>query len=106
MPKPTRPRKTKKLTKKSNSKVDKDFNQFRHEIYKLGLSGLDKKDQVDARIELAIKLGAKPKTWIKPHTDLGSLASRKVNDGAPREADKHIKVDSSSSARISKRSNS
>lgn len=56
----------------NKSKTEKEFDSFRHEIYKFGLSGLDKKDQLDARVELAIKLGAKPKSWIKKHQTLGS----------------------------------
>lgn len=56
----------------NKSKTEKEFDSFRHEIYKFGLSGLDKKDQLDARVELAIKLGAKPKSWIKKHQTLGA----------------------------------
>lgn len=59
--------------KKSNkTSIEKDFDKFRHEIYKFGLTGLEKKEQLDARVELAIKLGAKPKKWIKPNTGLGA----------------------------------
>lgn len=75
MPKPMLPKLTKsKTSKKTSNKtsIEKDFDKFRHEIYKFGLSGLDKKEQLDARVELAIKLGAKPKSWIKPHQGLGS----------------------------------
>ena len=62
-----------KRANKLNSKtpVQKEFDSFRHEIYKLGLTGLDKKERVDARYELAIKLGAKEKKWIKPNRGLG-----------------------------------
>lgn len=49
----------------------KEFSKIRHEVYKFGLQGLDKKDQVSARYEQAIKLGAKSKSWIKPHKNLG-----------------------------------
>lgn len=61
-------------TKKNKTPLQKEFDTFRHEIYKLGLTGLDKKDQIDARYELAIKLGAKPKKWIKPNKGLGEVA--------------------------------
>lgn len=105
MPKPTRTRKTRKVPKKTSSKVKKDFNQFRHEIYKLGLTGLDKKDQIDARTELAIKLGAKSKSWVKPHIDLGALKSKSACNGASGKAHQHSKVDSSSSTRASERGN-
>lgn len=47
----------------------KAFSQIRHEVYKFGLQGFDKKVQVNARYEQAIKLGAKPKSWIRPHTN-------------------------------------
>lgn len=66
------------LKNQNKSAVEKDFDKFRHEIFKLGLTGLDKKDQVDARVELAIKLGAKPKSWIKKHTPLGSSIDSKA----------------------------
>lgn len=80
MPKPTRSKKVRKTTtKKAGSKVEKDFDQFRHEVYKFGLTGLDKKDQVDARVELALKLGAKSKSWINPHKDLATLNKEKNN---------------------------
>lgn len=61
----------KKSTKVNKSSVEKDFDKYRHEIYKFGLTGLDKKDQIDARVELAIKLGAKSKSWISKHQPLG-----------------------------------
>lgn len=100
MPKPMHSKQNKK--KKTNkTSIEKDFDKFRHEIYKFGLSGLDKKEQLDARVELAIKLGAKPKKWIKKNTGL-SAESRKEKkqqqDGKTREADKHIKANASPSA--------
>jgi hypothetical protein len=49
----------------------KEFSKIRHEVYKFGLQGLDKKDRVNARYEQAIKLGAKSKSWIEPHNNLG-----------------------------------
>lgn len=56
----------KNLHNNMNDAKKKEFDKFRHEVYKLGLSGLEKKEQIDARYEQAIKLGAKPKKWIKP----------------------------------------
>lgn len=107
----------------NKTSIEKDFDKFRHEIYKFGLSGLDKKDQLDARVELAIKLGAKPKSWIKPHQNLGtdnnivkkkqstnnnttinSLTTtiktgniRKKQNGKTRKTNKHIKRNKTSS---------
>lgn len=52
-----------------NENKKKEFDKFRHEVYKFGLSGLEKKEQINARYEQAIKLGAKPKKWIKPPND-------------------------------------
>lgn len=97
MPKPINSRQlqNKKKKKSSKSSTEQDFDKFRHEIYKFGLSGLDKKEQLDARVELAIKLGAKPKKWIKPNLGLG--ADSKKKNGASREADKHTQVNSTSS---------
>ena len=54
----------------------KAFSEIRHEVYKFGLQGFDKKVQVNARYEQAIKLGAKPKSWIKPHNNRGDLAQQ------------------------------
>lgn len=76
---------------KVKSNTEKEFDQFRHEIYKFGLSGLNKKDQVDARIELAIKLGARPKKWIKPIHKLGAEAKEAQDKLAKQsKADKSI----------------
>lgn len=71
--------------------IQKEFSKFRHEIYKFGLEGLDKKDRIDARYELAIKLGAKPKSWIKPHKNLAERAAEKkqLKDSKPTTADNH-----------------
>lgn len=111
MPKPMRhkqthikkKRKTTTTTSQKNS-TEKDFDKFRHEIYKFGLSGLDKKEQLDARVELAIKLGAKPKKWIKNCTGLGEdnkktreKSSQNKQDGAIRETNKYIKANPSPS---------
>lgn len=74
----TMPKRPTKDSKKTS--VERDFDKFRHEIYKFGLSGLDKKDQVDARVELAIKLGAKPKKWIKPIKNRGEIQNGKVGE--------------------------
>lgn len=124
MPKPVHAKRTKTQTitnkKKINkTSIEKDFDQFRHEIYKLGLSGLDKKDQLDARVELAIKLGAQPKKWIRKHTNLGSdsvdkkkkkeeeaintnlTLSNKKHHGKARKVNKHPKRNKVSSTRAS-----
>lgn len=90
MPKPVKSKSKKKSSNKQNSKVgkknitktpiEKNFDSFRHEIYKFGLTGLDKKEQLSARVELAIKLGAKPKRWIKPNYNLSSeQQARKIS---------------------------
>lgn len=71
------------MDKTEKKPVVKDFDKFRHEVYKLGLTGLDKSDQLDARVELAIKLGAKPKSWIKKHQPLG--ATRNKSFGPQKE---------------------
>lgn len=83
--------KTKEKKKNRKNIVEKDFDKFRHDIYKLGLSGLDKGKQLDARVELAIKLGAKPKSWIKKHQPLGA----DNNNGQARKANKHFEANSS-----------
>lgn len=67
----------KKNKQNNKSSGEKDFDKIRHEIYKFGLSGLDKKEQLDARVELAIKLGAKPKKWAKIDADLSSEGKEK-----------------------------
>lgn len=64
----------------------KDFSKIRHEVYKFGLEGLDKKDQVNARYEQAIKLGAKPKSWIKPHKNLGEQRQQQQQES---QTDQH-----------------
>lgn len=88
-----------KNTTVSKTPIQKEFDKFRHEIYKLGLTGLDKKDQIDARYELAIKLGAKPKKWIKPNQGLGEdnnkqkqQKNRQTHHGTSREISKHPKT--------------
>lgn len=75
MPKPQLKSKQKQRQHQNKKKINKtsvqkDFDKFRHEIYKLGLSTFDKKDQLDARVELAIKLGARAKSWAKPNKNL------------------------------------
>ena len=77
-----------------------EFEKFRHEIYKLGLTGLEKKDQIDARVELAIKLGAKPKKWIKPVHKLGeeSKLAAAVAAASKSNASSNINIDSSISS--------
>lgn len=101
MPKPLRPKQShhKKKKKDNKTSTQKDFDIFRHEIYKLGLTGLDKKDRLDARVELAIKLGAKSKPWINPSAGLG--ADSKRQDGKAGKGDQHIKVDTPSATRSS-----
>lgn len=64
----------------SKGSIEKDFDKLRHEIYKFGLTGLDKKDQLDARVELAIKLGAKPKSWVKKHQNLGGTSEKSIKE--------------------------
>lgn len=100
MPRPMHSKKKKPINKKKSNKtsIEKDFDKFRHEIYKFGLTGLDKKEQLDARVELAIKLGAKPKKWIKPHTALGADNETGKKDGEAGKVDQYIKTNPSSSA--------
>lgn len=96
--------------------AQKEFETFRHDIYKLGLTGLEKKDRVDARYELAIKLGAKPKKWIKPMRKLGEASAelkRKETEqkqqrehGKAGEIGEHTKTNTTSSTRSSQRSRS
>ena len=80
-------------TKADNkTKTEKEFDSFRHEIYKLGLSEFDKRDRLDARVELAIKLGAKPKSWTKKHQTLG--ADNKIPKKPRKElVDPELKAD-------------
>lgn len=89
----------KKTTTSQKTSIEKDFDKFRHEIYKFGLSGLDKKEQLDARVELAIKLGAQPKKWATNCTGLGGDKKQtiKKQNGKTGEIDKHIKINPSSS---------
>lgn len=91
--------------------LQKEFDKFRHEIYKFGLTGFDKKEQIDARYELAIKLGAKPKRWIKPNKGLGEdnkpkQPKQKLHDGATGEVGKHIEIDTAPATRTSQRGRS
>ena len=80
------------VVKKNSSKSavkdprQQEFSKFRHEIYKLGLEGFDKKDRIDARYELAIKLGAKPKSWLKPHKN---LAEKTIENKQQKQKDNH-----------------
>lgn len=99
MPKPRASNRFKQNKKKKSNKtsVEQDFDKFRHEIYKFGLSELDKKDQVDARVQLAIKLGAKPKKWINKHTGLGADSKQRPKNGEARETSQHIKVNTTPS---------
>jgi len=98
-------RKQKRAAKLANkTPVQKEFDTFRHEIFKLGLTGLDKKTRVDARYELAIKLGAKPKKWIKPNSRLGEDSQAPLRkptdfdkDGKAREIGKYPQINSPSS---------
>lgn len=96
----SRQQQIKKKKKSNKSSTEQDFDKFRHEIYKFGLSGLDKKEQLDARVELAIKLGAKPKKWIKPNQGLGADSKKgavSLQNGTSREADKYTKTNTTSS---------
>lgn len=95
--------KGRKGDKNNKAPIEKEFDTFRHEIYKFGLSGLDKKEQLDARVELAIKLGAKEKKWIKPNLNIADFKKQKsqptttTHHGETRETDKYIKINPSSS---------
>lgn len=100
--------------KKKKDPAQKDFDTFRHEIFKLGLTGLDKKSRIDARYELAIKLGAKPKKWIKPIRNLGEESkqlnikdlqeqSTRRDYGKIGEVGDNTKTHTTSSARARKR---
>lgn len=102
-----------------------DFDNFRHEVYKFGLSGFERKDQLDARAELAIKLGAKPKKWLKinksgpPNQATPSAPNetplrknskaKKGKNKRPnentRKPNKHAQANAPSSARSSKKGN-
>lgn len=110
MPKPVRSKNNNKKKKNNKTSIEKEFDKFRHDIYKFGLSGLDKKDQLDARVELAIKLGAKPKKWIKPNTGLGSDNKKVkdksigIQDGKIGKTNQYTKTNPASSTRTSQRS--
>lgn len=39
---------------------DKVMKLVRYDVFKFGMSGFDKKEKEDARVALAVKLGAKP----------------------------------------------
>lgn len=97
------PKKKKTTSTSQKTSIEKDFDKFRHEIYKFGLSGLDKKEQLDARVELAIKLGAQPKKWIRNSAGLGGDKNKQTNklqqqqNGKTGEIDKYIKINPSSS---------
>ena len=101
-----RTRSNKSLGVRVKDPIQKEFSKFRHEIYKFGLEGLDKKDRIDARYELAIKLGAKPKSWVKGHKNLAEktaereLQAKKLKDnqdGKAGQTNQHIKTNSISS---------
>lgn len=98
--------KRRKDVKNNKTPIEEDFETFRHEIYKFGLSGLDKKEQLDARVELAIKLGAKEKKWIKPNLNISDFQKQKSQTttttpktyhGETGETDKYIKINPTSS---------
>lgn len=69
----------KNRNKNHKSKQEQDFDKIRHEVFKLGLSGFEKKTRVSARVELAIKLGAKPKKWANaPRDEKPGLRTKKT----------------------------
>ena len=60
---------------------------FRFEVFKFSLSGMDKADQMEARVAQAIKLGAKPgKKPCLPYSEL------KAKIKVEKDASKHQKV--------------
>lgn len=66
--KPMKMNKKNKDNKQKKKDDELDMNKLRHEVFKFGLKGFDNKTHKEARIELAIKLGAKPKGWARPES--------------------------------------
>lgn len=53
-----------KIQKKEEESADKDpqefdFRKARHDVFKFGVSGLDTNSKLDAKVALAVKLGAR-----------------------------------------------
>eukprot|EP00088_Acartia_fossae_P013534 TRINITY_DN1713_c0_g1_i1.p1 TRINITY_DN1713_c0_g1~~TRINITY_DN1713_c0_g1_i1.p1 ORF type:complete len:216 (+),score=56.49 TRINITY_DN1713_c0_g1_i1:40-687(+) len=68
-------------------------DQVRHEIFKFGLSGLSKSEQKDAKIALAIKLGAKPpKNQCIPLQELKDKRRKEKAEKEEREAENESKL--------------
>ena len=76
-----------------DSRLKFDMKNARFEVFKLGLNALSKQDRVDAKIALAIKLGAKPpKNPCLPLAELKEKRRREKEEEAELQMENETKL--------------
>ncbi|XP_072935268.1 40S small subunit processome assembly factor 1 [Epargyreus clarus] len=89
------------VQKRPGTQKDMDLKRIRHEIVRFGMSGFDATKKEEAKIALAVSLGAKPPK--KEYVNYKELMAKRKEEKQKKEEEKQSMISKSILQRVSKK---